>query len=236
MARKASSTNGSMLDEIGTSQDEASVESERGILNITAPNFQYVTVKIIGETIYCQHKFGAKAMEQMRTQQAAGSVSKAKKQREPKDFDQAYLDAMYISTEGWHGIPSSTFRNAMIAACRTVGVVMTRAKLAVFVVEDGHDRTSEEPLTKITKGEPYKLELPVRNQTGVIDIRARPAWRPGWEAMPIIRFDADMISASDIINLLVRVGAQVGIGEGRPSSKNSNGNGWGLFRVENVND
>jgi len=31
--------------------------------------------------------------------------------------------------------------------------------------------------------------------------------------------------------LLARVGMQVGIGEGRPDSKNSAGMGWGLFEV-----
>ena len=47
-----------------------------------------------------------------------------------------------------------------------------------------------------------------------------------------IRFDADMFSAADVANLMNRVGAQVGIGEGRPDSKNSAGMGWGLFSIE----
>lgn len=206
------------------------------ILNIPAPNFGYVQLRIIGTTHYVQHKFGAKAMSMMHEQQAAGQASKAKKQREAKDFEQLYHDAMHISTEGWHGIPSSAFRNAMIDACRTVGVVMTRAKLAIFIVQDGQDNTSGEPLTKITKGEPFLLELPVRNATGVIDLRARPAWAPGWESLVTIRYDKDMLSLNDLVNLMVRVGLQVGIGEGRPSSKKSNGIGWGLFDVEVVDD
>ena len=36
----------------------------------------------------------------------------------------------------------------------------------------------------------------------------------------------------DVTNLLMRVGQQVGIGEGRPDSKNSAGMGWGTFNVE----
>lgn len=38
--------------------------------------------------------------------------------------------------------------------------------------------------------------------------------------------------AVDVANLMNRVGAQVGIGEGRPDSKNSAGMGWGLFSIE----
>jgi hypothetical protein len=211
-------------------------KSTKSVLSVSPPKFQYIQVKIIGSSIYCQNKFGKKALEQMRQQQVAGSTAKTTKTRVAKDFDQQFEDAKHISTEGWCGIPAAAFRTAMIDACRTAGVVMTRAKLAVFVVEDGYDATTDEPLIKITKGEPYKTEKPVRNESGVVDIRARPTWDRGWEAIVTIRFDADMIGATDIINLLVRVGLQVGIGEGRPSSKKSNGLGWGLFDVETEDD
>lgn len=206
------------------------------VMNVKAPNFQYVSLRVIGTTIYCQNKFGQKALEQMRQQQLAGGAAKAKKIHDAKDFDQLYRDAMHISTEGWCGMPSSAFRNALIDACRTCGGVMTRARLAIFCVQDGYDASSGEPLTRITKGEPYKREMPVRNANGVIDIRARPVWDPGWEAIVTLRYDKDMISLEDVVNLMVRVGLQVGIGEGRPSSKKSNGIGWGLFDVEMVQE
>jgi hypothetical protein len=48
----------------------------------------------------------------------------------------------------------------------------------------------------------------------------------------VVRFDADQFKASDVVNLLQRAGAQVGIGEGRPFSKSSNGLGYGTFDVE----
>lgn len=46
-----------------------------------------------------------------------------------------------------------------------------------------------------------------------------------------IRFDADLFTKTDIVNLIMRVGAQVGIGEGRPDSKDSAGMGFGLFEI-----
>ena len=48
--------------------------------------------------------------------------------------------------------------------------------------------------------------------------------------------DADQFSLTDITNLLSRVGAQVGIGEGRPDSKSSAGMGWGMFRLSDAQD
>jgi hypothetical protein len=47
-----------------------------------------------------------------------------------------------------------------------------------------------------------------------------------------VTFDEDQFSVKDVSNLLARAGYQVGVGEGRPNSKASYGQGWGLFRIE----
>jgi hypothetical protein len=118
----------------------------------------------------------------------------------------------------------------MIDACRTVGIVMTRAKMSVFVVPDGFDEEDGTPLVRIDAKEPERLESLVRNDNGSADIRVRPMWRE-WNATVNIEFDADMITAESVVNLLDRAGRQVGICEGRPFSKESCGQGWGTFTV-----
>ena len=40
-----------------------------------------------------------------------------------------------------------------------------------------------------------------------------------------------MLTEEDVVNLMARVGMQVGIGEGRPDSKASAGLGNGLFQI-----
>lgn len=200
-------------------------------LSISPPQFMWAEIKIRGTTPYCQNAFGAKARAKMIADQEAGSAGKSRKKKEGKDFDSCYEEAKHISTEGWLGMPCSGFRNAMISACRAAGVVMTRAKLAVYVEPDGFDASSDDPLVKITKGKPERRDAAVRNASGVIDIRPRPVWKPGWEAKLRIRYDADMLTRDDVANLLMRAGLQVGIGEGRPDSKQSCGIGWGLFEI-----
>ena len=44
----------------------------------------------------------------------------------------------------------------------------------------------------------------------------------------------DQFTDEDVINLLTRAGQQVGVGEGRPYSKSSNGLGYGLFTIKSV--
>lgn len=202
------------------------------VLQIPPPNFLRAKLRIVGISPYVQAKFSAKSKNIMRDKMVAGSRSKKGTKRDARDFHADYIGAQHISEEGWIGIPASSFRNASISACRIVGFKMTLGKLGLFVVADGLDKDEGTPLVRII-GDPEPHEQHVRNATGVIDIRCRPMWRV-WSAEPIIRWDADMFSAADILNLLSRVGQQVGIGEGRPDSKQSAGQGWGMFSVEQM--
>ena len=196
---------------------------------IKPPNFKTAVIRIVGTSPYVQHAFSAKARAMIRANQESGGQSRSRKNREPKDFKKLYENAMHISVQGWHGIPAPAFRDAAISACRLVGFKMTHAKLSLFIVPDGFDKGSGTPLVKI-EGKPREHEAAVRLETGVVDIRVRPMWEK-WSAKVKVRWDADQFSATDVVNLFARVGLQVGIGEGRADSPNSNGQGWGHFEV-----
>lgn len=200
-------------------------------LAVSPPNLACVPVRIRGIAPLVINAFPRKAREAMRDAQMAGSQAKKGKKREPKDFDLCFEEAKHVSTEGWCGIAAAAFRQGMISACRLVGFKMTHAKLGVWVQADGFDRQDGTALVRILAGEPRKVEHPVINASGVADIRSRPMWDPGWEAVVQVEFDQDMFTAGDVLNLMARVGRQVGVGEGRPSSKNSAGQGWGLFEL-----
>jgi hypothetical protein len=197
---------------------------------ITAPDFRRISLNIRGTAPLVINRFSAKAMEIMRQTQEAGSTAKSKKTRDPKDFDALYEGAKHIAGEGWEGIHAAAFRNAAISACRACGFKMTHAKLAFMVEQDGFDRVDGAPLVRLTSGEAEPWVAPTRNATGVVDLRCRPLYRE-WEATLRIRYDAGMLTAEDVVNLISRVGLQVGIGEGRPDSKMSAGLGFGLFEI-----
>jgi hypothetical protein len=199
---------------------------------ISAPNFSIAEFRIVGIAPYVQNKFSQKALNTMRGTQEAGSQGKKGRQREAKDFDACYEGALHTTKEGWHGIPAPAFRCALISACRIVGFKMTHAKLSVFIEADGYDAEDGTPLVKITKGTPIRHEAAAWNANGNPDVRIRPMWREGWEATVRVRYDGDQFSLTDVTNLLSRVGLQVGVGEGRPDSKQSAGLGWGLFNLK----
>lgn len=199
-------------------------------VTITAPNFQYVEIALVGTSPYVQHKFSEKAKKQMRDKMLAGSQAAKGRKREPRDFKSDYEQAQYKSKEGWVGIPASCFRNAIISTCRLVGFKMTLAKLSIVVEADGWDVDGITPLVKID-GKPEAFESAVRNDNGAADLRVRPIWRI-WKVKIRVRFDADQFSMQDVINLIARVGTQVGIGEGRHDSPQSTGMGWGCFEID----
>ena len=206
--------------------------ASKAAMAITPPDFRYLQIDIQGTTPLVMNRFSAKAQEEMKAKQEAGSTSSSKKVREAKDFTALFEGAKHVSTEGWEGIHAAAFRNGAISACRAVGFKMTHAKLAFMVLADGLDRVDGAPLVKLTEGVAEEWIAPTRNATGVIDLRCRPMYKT-WAATLRIRYDAGMLTATDVTNLIARVGMQVGIGEGRPDSKMSAGLGYGLFQIVN---
>lgn len=200
-------------------------------VSIAPPKFETASVTIVGDAPLVIHAFSQKQQNMIRETQEAGQQARKGKVREAKDFEAAYHNARHISVDGWDGFPASAVRNAMISACRTVGFKMTLAKLSLFCTADGYDNRGT-PLVKITKGKPSMHIGPARNANGSIDLRARPMWEAGWEAVVRLRWDAEQFSAADVLNLLARVGGQVGLCEGRPDSKMSAGCGWGTFIIK----
>lgn len=201
----------------------------RQSVQIAAPNIRTAEFKLVGTTPLVQLRFSEKAMNQMKAKMEAGSQGKNKKARAARDFDDDFKQAQHISTDGWSGVPAGAFRAAMISACRLVGFKMTLAKLSVFVEADGIDKVDGVPLVKI-EGKPEKNIMAVRNATGVADLRCRPMWKK-WSITLRVAYDEDQFSVQDISNLLMRVGQQVGIGEGRNDSRQSAGLGWGCFKL-----
>jgi hypothetical protein len=203
---------------------------------ISAPNFGYAEFSITGTEVLVIHRFSAKTKNQMKEKMETGKAAGNRKNREAKNTDDTFQEARYISPEGWDGFHAASIRNAMISACRLVGYKMTIAKLSIFVEADGHDKMEPQiPLIRITGTGPTKQEDMARVETGQPYVTVRAAYH-GWSAKVKIRWDQDQFTLADISNLLSRVGMQVGLGEGRPDSKNSAGMGWGLFRLESAED
>lgn len=202
--------------------------AKKASVTITAPNFQTVELRIVGNAPYVQHAFPKEMKDIMvKAREQGGAARKSKK--DAIDFQKKYEDARHVSTDGWCGIPALAIKAAMVEAATLVGMFKTDIRKMINVEGDGYDRFDDAPLFKI-KGEPEMAQHVVRLKGTTPDISTRAMWRE-WESVVAIRFDRDQLTESDVANLLVRAGMQIGIGEGRPASKSSVGMGWGTFDV-----
>jgi len=210
-------------------------QGQQGVVHeavqVRPPNFKTAEFTISGTAPLVVHRFSAKTKQEMKLKMETGKASSSKKNREARQTDDLFQESRYISPDGWDGFHASALRNAMISACRLVGFKMTLAKMSVFIVQDGWDAAEPQiPLVRIY-GPAVKQEDMARVETGQPYVTVRAAYHD-WKAKVKIRWDADQFTATDIANLLSRVGMQVGIGEGRPDSKNSAGMGWGTFAIQ----
>lgn len=197
-------------------------------IEIQPPNFKTVKLRLEGVSPLMMNKFSQKARKQMEDAQQA--ESKTKRKREPKDYAAEFEGAKYVSTDKWEGVPALSIRAAMIRACSTVsGLPMTVAKGAFFIKADGFDKIDGTPLIKII-GKAKHDTRPVRLESGVTDLRNRPRY-DSWACEIEVEFDADLVSANDVANLLARAGMQIGIGELRPFGRKSFGGDFGMWTV-----
>src|SRR5262249_8031350 len=154
---------------------------------------------------YVQNRFANYKRDEMVEKQKAGSSqAKTRRAKPPKDFEKGYKGSMHIAQEGWHGIPATAIRNAMIEACRLTEMDMVRAKMCIRIVPDGLNAENLEPLIKID-GKPQMFLDRVRIGINQTDILPRCLF-PKWQARVTIQWDADVFTAQDVFNLLARAG------------------------------
>ena len=197
---------------------------------IPPPAFRTATFHITGISPLVISRFSQRAKYEIE-HTAADPARGSKKKKKVVNPEQVFKESRYYHADGWEGFHAAAIRNGMISACRLVNFKMTLAKLSVFVQPDGVDKLEPQiPLIRIN-GKAVRQTDHVRNKnSGQFSLTHRAAYHD-WSADVRIRFDTDQFGIVDITHLLMRVGEQVGIGCGRPDSKESAGMGWGLFNV-----
>lgn len=190
-------------------------EKETMMVEVKPINIMRTEIRIIGDTPLIVHAWSEKAKKEMLDKQ----MKKAKTAKPAKDPQKDYEDAFYRFLDGRPGFPATAFKAAAVSAGGRFsdGLKMTNLRGAFFV--DGE-------LIPI-EGEPNMREDMVRVGMGTADIRYRPEFKQ-WACTLPIRFNADVISLEQIINLFNLAGFGVGVGEWRPEKDGQ----YGMFHVQ----
>lgn len=202
-------------------------KKDTGSVEIPAINIKVFSLKIIGDSPLIMHKWSEKAKQEMLDKQ----MKKATKGRAVKDPAQDYYDSLYWLTEqpdnptgndiknAKFGFPSTGFKASAVSAGYRAGVCKDK------VSTNGSFHVLGEMVEII--GKPEIREDMVRIQM-TTDIRFRGEFKE-WSAILSIRYNANAISAEQIINLFNLGGFAVGVGEWRAEK----GGSFGMYHVGN---
>ena len=194
-------------------------------ISIPPMNIQELELVLVGDSPLVVHAWSDKAKEMMLAKQ----MKKAKQAKEAKSPEQDFIDSLYWYGEkpkkptmqdvrkGKFGFPAIAFKAAAVDACSHVDGMTKVAARGSFHIDCG--------LIEIV-GKPHPREDMVRIGMGVADIRYRAEFTT-WRVRLPIRYNANVISAEQIVNLFETAGFGIGVGEHRPQKNGS----WGRFHV-----
>jgi hypothetical protein len=173
-------------------------------------NISIAEITLVGDSALICHAWSVKAREMMLAKQ----MKTAKQGKAAKDPVQDYNDSLYPHPDGGYGFPAIAFKSAAVDACSHVsGVTKVEARGAFHIIDD--------ELIKID-GVPSMREDMVRVGMGVADIRYRGEFK-SWKCKIRIRYNNNVLSLEQIVNLFNTAGFAIGVGEWRPSRDGSKG-------------
>lgn len=174
-------------------------------------NLKTIKVNIQGTSPLIVHRWSEKAKKEMLDKQ----MKKAKQAKEAKDPEQDYRESAYslngkYDKKNWgkagFGFPAVGFKNSMVTAVTSAGNMTKVAARQAFFIEGD--------LIKIN-GKPTMREDMVRLQMNTADIRFRCCFEK-WDAEIPVSYNANVVSADQIVNLMALAGFGVGVGDWRP--------------------
>lgn len=195
-------------------------------IELPALNIQLMEVTLIGDSPLIVHAWSHKSKGEMLDKQ----MKRAKSAKEAKNPIADFEASMYRLADGGYGFPSVAFKSAAVTAGTSVaGLTKIQARQAFHILGEDADiegafegSKSRVNLVRIEGGEPTMREDMVRVGMGTADLRYRPEFS-SWRATVLVRYNANVLSESQILNLLNVAGFAVGVGEWRPEKDGMNG-------------
>ena len=197
---------------------KAAAKGKTDVVLIARPDLRRIVVKVVGTSPVIVHAWDEKAKAQMRDKQQG----KAAQKKAPKNPKELIEGCKYRDVNGKDCLPALAFKSAIVSAARHVdGLPMTVLRGALFVGGQTSGPMGEDMLLLKFKNITEREDM-VRVGMGTSDMRYRPQYN-GWSVELPITYNAGVISAEQIINLVITAGFSVGVFEWRPEKNGQNG-------------
>jgi hypothetical protein len=195
-------------------------------IDLPALKIEMMEVTLIGDTPLIVHAWSMKAKLEMLGKQ----MKKAKAAKAAKDPKEDFKASLYSLPDGGFGFPAVAFKAAAVTAATSVaGITKVAARQAFHIVGEDIDVDGafegvkmRQSLVRIEGSAPRMREDMVRVGMGTADLRYRGEFWP-WHAKVLVRFNGNVLSAEQILNLLNTAGFAVGVGEWRSEKDGQSG-------------
>jgi hypothetical protein len=195
-----------------------SATKEEVLIELPRLDIRFMKITLVGDSSLICHAWSKKAKEEMLSKQ----MKKAKQAKEAKDPQRDYEESLYKLPDGGFGFPAVAFKSAAVDACSHIAnITKVEARGAFHIMGD---------MVKI-EGDPNPREDMVRIGMGTADIRYRGEFRK-WKVQFDVRYNVNVISPEQILNLFNTAGFAIGVGEWRPQKDGS----FGMFHVATEGD
>jgi hypothetical protein len=197
-----------------TSAEERSIVTVPPILRMAA------NVRLRGDSLI-MHRMSQEEKDKIRAKQTGQATAP----RAPKNPEAQFQAAKYLDSRGRDCLRGIAVKKAIVKAARNLdGVDMTQLRGWIFIQGD---------LIPIHYEECVMREDLVKIGMGKTDLRWRPEYL-NWYADVKVEYLANVITASQVINLLQHAGFSVGIHEWRPERDGDHGRFEVDFNVSKV--
>ena len=196
------------------------MKTETKEITIPRMNIKRMVVEIESKpgSSLIMHRFGEKARKQIADKQG-GKAKGPKSKRIPK---RDYEEAKYFDADGDLALPSVMFKGAVLdAAAGLENSTKRGTSRAIFFVGE---------YVKI-RGKEHMREDYARIAHGGTTLVYRPEFDE-WEATLEVEYNADILTAEQVVNLINYGGFACGVGDWRPGSKMNFTGEHGRFRVK----
>lgn len=188
-------------------------------------DIRLMEVTVIGDSPLIVHAWSQKAKREMLSKQ----LKQAKGAKEAKNPVADFESSLYRLADGGYGFPSIGFKAAAVTACTSVaGITKVAARQAFHILGEDVDvagafdgTMARHNLVRIN-GAPTMREDMVRVGMGTADLRYRGEFAD-WSAKLLVRYNGNVLSESQILNILNVSGFAVGVGEWRPEKDGMSG-------------
>ncbi len=194
-------------------------------------DLKQMRVTIVGDTPLIVHAWSQKAKTLMLQKQTKAAT----RGRDAKDPHEDFLASSYRLADGRHAIPSVGLKSAAVTACTSIaGITKVAARQSFFIegerargegAQDG-SVASNMLVPLLAAGPPIMREDLVRVGMGTADLRYRAEYFP-WAVEFTLKYNGQVLSPEQIVNLLDTAGFAVGLHEWRPEKDGD----YGQFHV-----